>query len=80
LARGKQPPRLSLFSLKVSFLDSVTDGVLVHLALSPFFAFGLLSWEHLIFNNIIDLPSLTPLNEKCTELDDDITVFSRAAV
>jgi len=42
--------------------------------------FGLLSWGYLIFNNIITLPVLTPLYENKTELDEDITVFSRAAV
>jgi len=43
-------------------------------------AFGLLSWGHFLFNNIIDLPAMTPLYDNWTELDDDITVFSRAAV
>jgi len=35
---------------------------------------------NLIFNNIIDLPALTPLYLNWTGLDDDMTVFSREAV
>jgi len=31
-------------------------------------------------NDIIDVTALTPLYENWTELDDDITIFSRAAV
>ena len=41
-------------------------------------AFGLLSWGHLNFNYITDLPALT-LYDNWNELDD-ITVFTRAAV
>jgi len=48
-------------------------GVIGSFPLLPL-VFGLLSWGYLIFNN------LTPLYENKTELDEDITVFSRAAV
>jgi len=33
-----------------------------------------------IFNNNIDLPALTLLYKNWTELDDDITVYSRAYI
>jgi len=52
-------PRLSL-NVRVSFSPFYPLMEIWFLATA---AFGFLSWGHLIFNNMIDLPALTPLYE-----------------
>jgi len=58
LARGELALQLSQVSPKVFFSIVMEFWFLATFAL----AFGLLSWGHLIFNNIIDLPYLNKGN------------------